>query len=1523
MKNKYQTFLLLASLLLPVSLFAVTVDVYQDMEAGSDGTTLTSALATTGTHGSGGSWSMVGSNLKIRTAGEKPLRSPITVAGGTTYSDSGSTRSWGWNDNVDLQYAAYTTTSAKSVFVISCYLTIGPGPGKYEIYDAIQPGVGSTYAIVQINSGSPTAPTRLWIETWQGATVHSPTIDVVAGTTYWVSFKADAAGGRAYMDVFEIVNWTKIGSVSVAMTTGTMSLIRFGRTDTHGTSSATTTYIDDVCINWTDTTFPFLPASASPTAPAITSHPASQTLLSGANATFSVTATGNPSPGYQWKKSGVALANGGQISGATSATLTVASITSTAAGSYTCDVSNSSGSVASTAGVLTVTPDTIAPTVAILSPAANATIAATTVPVSLIASDNVKVVGVQLKVNGVNSGLEDTNTPYAVMWNAATVGSGTHTLTAVARDASGNTTTSAASAVTVSAVAPVTGRVAGIPVQNAPTNTWASAGVPGGIPVRTTIYTTLNPGVTAAQIVSAMNSCPSNQVVYLSAGTYNLSSIDFGDPGPTYKTLRGAGMGQTILKISSGAAAINTGSYPPWFGTWSSVQDVTAGGNQGSTTITVPSASSYVVGDMCVVDMANAGWIQGYGTGGTTTPIYNNDSSGKGRDGNRSQLHLCRITGKSGNDLSFDPPLPYDLDATRAPQISRASQRPGPISFGIEDMTVDATGAGGQGIFLNGSYASWLKNIEMKGWGTFGIFLRWNLHFEMRGCYIHNPESYAVSRGYGAQLDPCSSSLVIDNIFYDCQSTILLQGGCTGNVLAYNVFAFGKYVNGGYTGEWLQHEINGNHTPFPAFNLFEGNYTGSFQVDYYYGASGWGTVYRNRIPGNSSATTQHRICVSIDSNSRGYSVVGNQLGERVAPASLTLAKPGVTRTYTQPGTISWSYDPGSASFSTPYIYRLGYPYSGNNSTSTGTAVQDYVVKTNTLRHGNWDAANNAVVWDASITDRDLPASLFLNSKPAWFGNLAWPPYGPEGVPSGPASDLEKIPAGYRLVNNLNPPGSTSGNQAPTSIATATTATTGLAPLTVAFSSSGSSDPEGTPLSYSWNFGDGTSATTANPSRTFTTAGSYAVRLTVSDGTNSTLSAAINISVTAPVNNPPVVVANASPKLGVIPLLVSFNSTGSSDPEGSPLTYSWNFGDGTTSTAANPTHTYSTAGTFSARLTISDGANSVSSANIGITASATATNYPPVAVANGSPPSGAAPLAVSFSSSGSSDPEGAMLTYNWNFGDGTANSTLASPVHTYSSTGSYTAMLTVSDGTNSATSTAITITVATPLSGLVAAYSFDEGAGGSTTDASGKNNTGTVSNATWTTAGKYGGALTFNGTNALVVIPNSTSLNVTNEITQAAWVYPTASKTGWSTVMHRETDAYYLHASSPAGAMLPASGATFGGTESYLAGTSVLPLNTWSHIASTYDSASLKIYINGVLSSTKAVSGSVQNNTNPLRIGGNFPYGQFFEGRIDEVRVYNRALSAAEIVMAKDNALPGSTAPTPPATPQNLRIVSNP
>jgi hypothetical protein len=90
-------------------------------------------------------------------------------------------------------------------------------------------------------------------------------------------------------------------------------------------------------------------------------------------------------------------------------------------------------------------------------------------------------------------------------------------------------------------------------------------------------------------------------------------------------------------------------------------------------------------------------------------------------------------------------------------------------------------------------------------------------------------------------------------------------------------------------------------------------------------------------------------------------------------------------------------------------------------------------------------------------------------------------------------------------------------------------------------------------------------------------------------------------------------------------------------------------------------------------------------------------------------------------------------------------------------------------------------------GLVAAYAFNEGSGTTLLDSSGNGNNGTISNATWTTAGKYGGALSFNGTNSLVSVANAPSLNLTNGMTLEAWVKPTSLNSadqGWDALPSR-------------------------------------------------------------------------------------------------------------------------------------------
>jgi PKD repeat protein len=124
----------------------------------------------------------------------------------------------------------------------------------------------------------------------------------------------------------------------------------------------------------------------------------------------------------------------------------------------------------------------------------------------------------------------------------------------------------------------------------------------------------------------------------------------------------------------------------------------------------------------------------------------------------------------------------------------------------------------------------------------------------------------------------------------------------------------------------------------------------------------------------------------------------------------------------------------------------------------------------------------------------------------------------------------------------------------------------------------------------------------------------------------------------------VAAADATPKSGSAPLNVSFSSAGSSDPEGQALSYSWTFGDGQTSTAANPTHTYTQQGSYSARLSVSDGTSITQSA--------------PIAITVGSPPTGS----ILTPSDGATFKAGDVISYS---GDGTDPDDGALPASAYS------------------------------------------------------------------------------------------------------------------------------------------------------------------------------------------------------------------------------------------------------------------
>jgi PKD repeat protein len=171
------------------------------------------------------------------------------------------------------------------------------------------------------------------------------------------------------------------------------------------------------------------------------------------------------------------------------------------------------------------------------------------------------------------------------------------------------------------------------------------------------------------------------------------------------------------------------------------------------------------------------------------------------------------------------------------------------------------------------------------------------------------------------------------------------------------------------------------------------------------------------------------------------------------------------------------------------------------------------------------------------------------------------------------------------------------NQPP--VAAFTTSCTGLS---CTFTSS-SSDPDGSITGYNWTFGDGGTSTAQNPSHTYGVGGTYTVTLTATDNQGATNAKSKSVTVTAP-NQPPV--AAFTPSCNG--LSCSFTSS-SSDPDGSITAYSWTFGDGGTSTAQNPSHTYGAGGTYTVTLMVTDNQGATNSTSKSVTV--TAPNQPPV------------------------------------------------------------------------------------------------------------------------------------------------------------------------------------------------------------------------------------------------------------------------------------------------------------------------
>ncbi len=211
-------------------------------------------------------------------------------------------------------------------------------------------------------------------------------------------------------------------------------------------------------------------------------------------------------------------------------------------------------------------------------------------------------------------------------------------------------------------------------------------------------------------------------------------------------------------------------------------------------------------------------------------------------------------------------------------------------------------------------------------------------------------------------------------------------------------------------------------------------------------------------------------------------------------------------------------------------------------------------------------------------------------------------------------------------------------------------------------------------------------------------GTNSINFNLEDSNGQQLVATITLTVVEENTNlPPTATITATPSTGTAPLNVQFTANATDPNSDDTLSYNWDFGDGNTSTEANPIHQYLTASTtpYNVTLTVSDGTDDGTATTTITVNTTTSTNTPPTVTIAADPTNGNAPLTTNFTATVTDPDDGAVFTYNWDFGDGNT-STEANPTHQYltASTTPYNVTLTVSDGTDDGTATT-TITVNTP------------------------------------------------------------------------------------------------------------------------------------------------------------------------------------------------------------------------------------
>lgn len=538
-------------------------------------------------------------------------------------------------------------------------------------------------------------------------------------------------------------------------------------------------------------------------------------------------------------------------------------------------------------------------------------------------------------------------------------------------------------------------------------------GIPGGIPTIRQVHTTLSSlprngtGDVTSSINSALRAAAQRfqstgviQEVVLPAGTYRFTgTINLDRSGVV---LRGEGTSSRLrYDGNQNNPAILVGqsrwtnygsSHGPWY--------LTADGTRGSKTIRISAANAQniQVGDIVAIDEEDDPSFIRLGNGWYGKRQPSADTHGpalRGSGLHRSVGTATEVVGKSVSGstatLTLRDPLHMNFRQGRYAQVWHMATPRSPFGE-VQHVGLEKLYLTGGTIKTNNVSYCWMDELEVDGnpgtrnTGSYNnqggitghsIELFHAYRCEVRGSYIHHSRN--ITQGGGAYLleigGYTSETLIEDNIIVYGNKLVVgnMMGG--GNVIAYN------YVDNARTNSatWQEGAIDLNHLVFSHNALVEGNWTTNMGADTTHGNSGWHVFHRNFATGQNSnplygaypytsgrADTSFRRAVGVDGYSRETTFIGNVL-------------------HAGSGTRVYQVDHTSPQLSAAAIWRIGGAVDGEGSRlDDGTALRLL------YRHGNWDSVTGNVVWDNGNSIRTIPHSLYLTSKPAFFGSHKWP-----------------------------------------------------------------------------------------------------------------------------------------------------------------------------------------------------------------------------------------------------------------------------------------------------------------------------------------------------------------------------------------------------------------------------------------------------------------------------------------------------------------------------------------------------